>query len=321
MIKACKPAAKAVGQAMEARKMKKMHGVIVPIITPLDQNDRVDQKALTDLCEFLIKKGIHGLYPCGTTGETMSLEPEERKLIIETVVKAAAGRVDVFAQVGTTNLRDTIELAKYAEKIGVDGVGVVTPPYLKLSDAALEEYFVKVAQSIPNLPMYLYGIPQCAVNDITPELAARVAGRAENVVGIKYSYPDMVRIQRFMGIRNGTFSVLCGFEELFFVTLCAGGDGVVAGTAAVLPEHYLGIYKKFLSRDYEGARMLQRKTNRVADILNTNNNIAHYKAAVKTLYGIDGGHMRSPGMDLTQEQTDEMTAKLNRDGNLDAASY
>jgi 2-dehydro-3-deoxy-D-pentonate aldolase len=301
--------------------MKKLYGVVVPVVTPLDKNDKVDVKALTDLCEFLIKKGIHCLYPCGTTGEMVNLDVEERKIVIETVVKAAAGRVVVFAQVGCANLRDTIELAKYAEKVGADGVGVVTPIFFKQSDAALEEYYVKVAQSIPNLPVYLYAIPQCAVNDITPELAARIAARANNVIGIKYSYPNMSRIQQFMEINNGTFSVLCGPDELFFVTMCAGGDGTVSGTAMVIPDHYVGIYNKYQSGDYSGARMLQRKTNRVADILNSSNNIAHYKAALKELYGIDGGYMRCPGVDLTREQIDDTLAKLNSNDNLDAAKY
>lgn len=301
--------------------MKKLYGVVVPVVTPLDKDNRVDVKALTDLCEFLIKKGIHCLYPCGTTGEMLNLSVEERKLVIETVVKAAAGRVVVFAQVGSMNLEDTMELAKYAEKVGADGLGVVTPAFFKQSDAALEEYYVKVAQSVPNMPIYLYAIPQCAVNDITPELAARIAVRAKNVIGIKYSYPNMSRIQQFMEINDGTFSVLCGPDELFFVTLCAGGDGTVSGTAMVLPDHYIGIYDKYRSGDYLGARMLQRKTNHVADILNASNNIAHYKAALKALHGIDGGYMRCPGVDLTKEQIDDMLAKLNSGGNLDATKY
>ena len=301
--------------------MKKLYGVVVPVITPLDKDDKVDVKALTDLCEFLIKKGIHCLYPCGTTGEMLNLSVEERKLVIETVVKAAAGRVVVFAQVGAMNLKETIELAEYAEKVGADGLGVVTPSFFKQSDAALEEYYVKVAQSVPDMPIYLYAIPQCAVNDITPKLAERIAERAKNVIGIKYSYPNMSRIQQFMEINGGTFSVLCGPDELFFVTLCAGGDGTVSGTAMVIPDHYIGIYNKYKSGDYLGARMLQRKTNRVADILNASNNIAHYKAALRALYGIDGGYMRCPGVDLTKEQVSDMLAKLNSNANLDAAKY
>lgn len=301
--------------------MKKLYGVVVPVITPLDQEDKVDTKALADLCEFLIGKGIHCLYPCGTTGEMMNLSVEERKLVTETVVKTAAGRVLVFAQVGAMNLKDTVELAKHAESIGADGLGVVTPGFFKQSDAALEEYYVKVAESVPNMPIYLYAIPQCAVNDITPALAAKIAARAKNVIGIKYSFPNMSRIQEFMDINNGTFSVLCGPDELFYVTMCAGGDGTVSGTAMVIPDHYVGIYNKYKQGDHEGAKMLQRKTNHVANILNSSNNIAHYKVALKKLYNIDGGKMRSPGADISEEETVKMMEALNSNDNLDATKF
>ena len=301
--------------------MKKLYGVVVPVVTPLDENDKVNLKALAELCERLIEKGVHCLYPCGTTGEMMNLSLEERKLVTETVVKTAAGRVPVFAQVGAMNLADTIELAKHAESVGADGLGVVTPAFFKQSDTALEEYYVKVAASVPDMPIYLYAIPQCAVNDITPSLAANIAARAKNVIGIKYSYPNMSRIQEFMEINNGTFSVLCGPDELFYVTLCAGGDGTVSGTAMVIPDHYVGVYNKYQAGDHIGARMLQRKTNRVADILNHSNNIAHYKAALKRLYHIDGGRMRCPGIDLTEEEINQMISELESNSNLDATTY
>ena len=301
--------------------MKKLYGVVVPVVTPLDKNDKVDTKALADLCEFLIGKGIHCLYPCGTTGEMMNLTVEERKLVTETVIKTAAGRVTVYAHVGAMNLTDTVELAKHAESVGADGIGVVTPGFFKQSDAALEEYYVKVAASVPNMPVYLYAIPQCAVNDITPALAAKIAARSKNIIGIKYSFANMSRIQEFMDINDGTFSVLCGPDELFFVTMCAGGDGTVSGTAMVIPDHYVGIYDKYQKGDFIGARMLQRKTNRVANILNYNNNIAHYKTALKRLYNIDGGKMRCPSIDLTEQESNKMIEQLNSNDNLDATKY
>lgn len=301
--------------------MKKLYGIVVPVVTPLTAEGTVDVKALTDLCNHLIEKGIHCLYPCGTTGEMMNLSVDERKLVAETVMKAAAGKVTVFVHVGAMNFQDTVALAKHAEQIGADGLGVVTPGFFKLSDKALEEYYVKVANAVPNMPIYLYAIPQCAVNDITPALAAAVSARCSNVIGIKYSYPNMSRIQEFMDINDGKFSVLCGPDELLFVTMCAGGDGTVSGTAMVIPDHYIGIYDKYQAGDYTGARMLQRKTNKVANILNCSNNIARYKAALKRLYNIDGGYMRSPGADLTPAEIDEMMAALNANQNLDASVF
>ena len=206
--------------------MKTMKGVNVPISCPMTPDQQVDYKSLESLCEYLIDKGVHGLYPNGSTGEMCYLTLEERKKVLETCLKVANGRVQVFSMVGALTTKDTIELAQHAEKVGADGIGVVTPYYFKLDQKELEEYFVRVAQSVSDdFSIYLYGIPQLAVNDITPELAQRVASRCKNVVGIKYSYPDMPRLMKFMNVNDGKFSVLAGPDDLFFVTLCAGGDG------------------------------------------------------------------------------------------------
>ena len=177
--------------------MKKLN-VIIPIVTPLTDNDEIDIESLENLVEFLIEKDVDGIYPCGTTGEMAFLTDEERKLVVETVVKKVAGRVLVYAQVGASNTDATIALAQHAEKCGVDGIGVVTPWYHKVSDDALLSFYKKIAACVsPDFPVYLYGIPQCAVNDISPALAQRIAEECPNIVGMKYSYPDIGVFQEF----------------------------------------------------------------------------------------------------------------------------
>jgi 4-hydroxy-tetrahydrodipicolinate synthase len=108
--------------------MKKLYGTVVPIITPLTDEDTIDQESLKRLVDHVIDNGLQCLYPCGTTGEMMYLTVEERKLIADVTVKQAAGRVPVFVHVGAWNQKDTIELAQHAVQIGADGIGVVTPP-------------------------------------------------------------------------------------------------------------------------------------------------------------------------------------------------
>lgn len=299
--------------------MKKMHGIVVPVVTPLDENDKVDVKALTELCEFLVEKGIHCLYPCGTTGEMMNLSVEERKLVTETCLKVGKGKCDVFAHVGCMNLRDTVELAQHAEKIGCDGIGVVTPGFFKQSDDALLEYYKRVSASVSkDFPIYLYAIPQCAVNDISPALAERIAEACPNVVGIKYSWPDMSKIQEFTRVKNGEFSVLIGPDNLFFLTMCAGGVGVVSGTAMIVPEHYVGIYDKYMAGDFEGARALQYKTNVINHIINDVNNISHYKALLKYRGVNCKRFMRSPGEDTTEAEEKKLIAALEAVNYTDA---
>ena len=183
--------------------MKKFYGVVTPLSTPMCADENVDYDSLESLCHFLIEKGINGLYPNGTTGEVVYLTADERKKILEHVVKAAAGRAVVFSMVGAATTAETIELAQHAEKAGADGIGVVTPYYHKLSDDQLFAHYKKVSESVASdFPIYLYAIPQLAANDISVSLAERIANECPNVIGIKYSYPDMPRMLKFLNVRG-----------------------------------------------------------------------------------------------------------------------
>lgn len=291
--------------------MKKMYGVNTPISTPMLENGEVDYQSLKNLCEFLIEKGIHGLYPNGSTGEMCYLTLEERKKILECVVETAKGRVNVFCMVGANTTRDTIELAKHAEAVGADGIGVVTPYYFKLDQEELVNYFVDVANSVsPDFPVYLYGIPQLAVNDITVSLAQRIADKCPNVIGIKYSFPDMPRLLDFMTVNNNTFSVLTGPDELFQVVMAAGGDGVISGNSNVIPEHYVAVYNACQAGDYELAAKIQRKINRMQKIISAPNHMSRYKVGLRHRGIISCAAMRRPLREITPEEEQAYLAAI-----------
>ena len=241
----------------------------------------------------------------------MYLTIEERKLAAETTVRAVNGRCPVFVHVGAWNLSATIELAQHARSIGADGIGVVTPSFFKISDDGLFEFYRAVAKSVPDdYPVYMYAIPQCSVNDITPALAQRVAEACPNVVGIKYSYPNMSRIQQMLSIRGNTFSVLCGPDELFDALMCIGGDGTVSGNSQCIPEHYVAIYQALKDKDLEKAALIQRRTNQLNDVLCEYDNIAHYKAVLEAQGIISTRRMRKPMTELSDEATRRLMEKL-----------
>ena len=149
--------------------MQKLFGTVVPIVTPLTEDDQIDVQSLKNLVDHCIDNGLQCLYPCGTTGEMMYLTVAERKLVAEVVLEHTNKRVPVFVQVGAWNLADTIELAKHAVAKGADGIGVVTPVFYKLSDQGLVDFYEAVSKAVPaDFPVYLYSIPQNAINDITP---------------------------------------------------------------------------------------------------------------------------------------------------------
>ncbi len=291
--------------------MKKLRGVITPLSTPMDEKERVDYDSLEELCSFLIEKGINGLYPNGTTGEVIYLSIEERKKILEHTLKAAAGRAAVFSMVGAAATRETIELAQHAQAAGADGIGVVTPYYMKLSQEELFRHFKRVADSVDrDYPVYLYAIPQMAVNDISVELAERIADACPNVAGIKYSYPDMPRMLQLQEIRQGTFSVLTGPDDLFYALLACGGDGTISGNSNVIPEHYAAIYKAFQLGDRKKADMLQRRTSQLNGILSSARSLARYKAALVHRKVIRCAALRAPLAPISAEEAQELYQAL-----------
>ena len=292
--------------------MKKMSGVFIPMVTPFTDADAIDIPSLHRLVDYLIDGGMDGLYPCGSMGEMMYMTVAERKLVAEETVKHVAGRVPVFVMVGANTLRDTIELAQHAAAIGADGVGVVTPSYYKLTDRSLVEFFTSVAHSVPeDFSVYLYGIPQSAVNDITPEVAAHVAAASKNVVGIKYSYPDFNRMQEFITINGGTFSVLSGVEPMFQAFCQVGGQGVIAGNAQVVPEHYRQLWAAIRGGDVALATKLQRRTNLLNAVLSGPSAIAHIKASLKREGVFATSNVRKPMNDLTPDEEAALFANLD----------
>ncbi|MCF0261299.1 MAG: dihydrodipicolinate synthase family protein [Sphaerochaetaceae bacterium] len=288
--------------------MQKIKGITVPIVTPFDQNDNVDLEATAKLVDYLIGKGVHGLYPCGTTGEVLKMTIEERMLFVEKVVQSASGRCPVFVQVGAPTTKDAIKLAQHAYKIGAAGIGAVTPQYNGVNDREMEEYYAAIANSVPSdFPVYLYTIPQCAANDIKVEVAQKLVKRCPNIVGIKYSWCDFDRIRNLMQIEN--FDFIIGPDRFLLQALAMGAVGCVAGCAQACPEPFIEAYESFVSGNLEKAREAALKATELCDIVTNCANLAYVKTALR-LNGVIDSHMRAPALDLTQAETEAFEAKF-----------
>ncbi len=288
--------------AKEAIPLKKLFGVITAMTTPFTENNEVDVEALEQQTEYLIGKGVDCLYPTGTTGEMYLMSAEERELVAETVVKKAAGRVTVFIHTGAMTLEETIRLAQHAHKIGADGVGVVTPSYFNVDDRAMVQYYKDVCSALPqDFPVYVYVIPQLAHNDITAETMDKICAACPNVVGVKYSYPDMSRILQYLRVNNGNFSVVFGADHMFLSALVAGCDGTVSGCSGPFPELFVDVYRLFREGDMEAARLAQDKANDMVWLMKGGADMSIFKN-ILTFRGIRGGHMRKPLLDLTEEE-------------------
>lgn len=286
--------------------MKKLYGITVAMVTPFTKAGHVDLEAMAAQAEFLIHKGVHCLYPCGTTGEMLHLTVQEREAIAACVVKQVNGRIPVYIHVGTPDFESTLRLANHAEQIGADGIGVVTP--IGAGEEQLERYFKEVAQRT-SLPMYLYNIPQNAKSDISPALAQRLSESCSNIIGIKYSFMDLKRTWEYLSIHDGDFDVMHGSDRFVAPLMFIGCKGTISGNAGVYPEPYVALYKAAMAGDTQRVQYLMRLCTAVSKVLRGGKNVAYFKNALN-YRGLPGGHMRAPQLDLTEEEAHKQFLQL-----------
>jgi 4-hydroxy-tetrahydrodipicolinate synthase len=280
------------------------------MVSPIDASDHVDEMALRTLTNFLIEKKVDCLYPAGTTGEMFRLSLPERKRVAEVVVREANHQVPVYIHVGAMRMDDTLELARHAHDIGADGIGAVTPSYFGVNDREMEEYYVTIANAVPeHFPVYLYNIPQLSANDLKPPVIEQVIARCPNVIGLKYSYADMARTLEYLRIKPGKFAVIHGADHLFLPLLVMGCAGTVSGVAGVYPEPFVEVYKAFKEEDQRRAIKYQGIATRLSKVLKGGSNMAYYKEALRRR-GIDVGHMRKPQLDLTATEKSDLGKEL-----------
>lgn len=290
--------------------MKKLHGVTVAMITPMDRQGRFDPEAMRQLTDRLIAGGVDCLYPCGTTGEMSHLSPEERKRIAETVVEAAKNRVAVYIHVGANTAEETIELAKHAYHIGADGVGVVTPLFLHADSREMRNYYLEVANSLPDdFPVYLYNIPQCSGNDLLSSDVKTIYEKTKNVVGIKYSYLDLNRTIEYLNV-SPDFSVLHGCDKIFASLLVMGCEGTVSGVAGIFPEPFVQVYRAYRDGDMRKMESWQKVCREICDILKCGTNMAYFKSGLE-FRGMQAGYMRRPQLDLEETEKERLFADLH----------
>lgn len=271
-----------------------LQGVIPPIFTPFTADGtKVDLNALVTHADWLLSKGVHGLMPCGTTGEGPLLSGEERMQVTEVVLDVASGRAPVVAHVGTASTAETVALALDAVERGAGALSVVCPYYYRLPPLALVEHFVAVAGSVPQSPVYLYNIPQLTGNALSAALVAEIKARAPNVVGIKDSTGDLHALAEYGMIDKGCFQVICGSDGLILSALRQGAVGCVSGNANVFPELVVRLFDSAKQGQGDKAEQLQATLDRVRSILLDGRSIGLMKQILRQR-GLHAGPVRSP---------------------------
>ncbi len=239
-------------------------GVVVPIITVIDEDERIDEAGMRDQVEYVIGGGMQGILAFGSNGEFYQVEEDEMKRGLRIMVDQAAGRVPVYFGIGAINTKKCIRLAKMAVENGASCISVLQPMFLKPTQDELYRHFKAIADAVPGTPMLLYNNPGRVGYGLSADLVTRLAHEVDNIVGIKDTSGDMTLTEEFVRRnRDVNFKVFGGKDTLLFVSLCVGAVGGVCTAGNFMPELIGAVYQKYTAGDFEGAREAQFKLNPV----------------------------------------------------------
>lgn len=233
--------------------MERFEGAITALVTPM-RNGGVDEQGLVDLIEFQIASGIHGLVPCGTTGESATLSFDEHKRVIELTVQTVAGRVPVIAGTGANNTLEAIELTESAQKSGADAVLSVVPYYNKPSQEGLYRHFAAILEAI-DIPMVLYNVPGRTVTNMLPATVARLATHPR-VIGIKEASGNLSQVSEIIKCCPSDFIVLSGDDFTAMPTIMIGGKGVISVVSNLEPRKTASMIEAAMVGDVTKAKAL-----------------------------------------------------------------
>lgn len=293
-----------------------MKGVFTPILTPVDEEERIDEAKLRRQVDFVIEHGVDGILAFGSNSEFYMFSDDEMIEGTKIILDQAAGRVPVIFGVGAIRTRSCINIAKRAAELDIDGIAILHPMFIQPTNEALVHHYTAIANAVPDTFVFIYHNPgRCGYampNDIIVELAHNVP----NILGIKDSTGNITALQELIRrCSDIDFIAFVGKDTVVFPGLCCGADGAVCSTANIYPELVCGIYDKFVAGDYEGSRENQFKLNPIR----LSQDAASFPAATKdmaNLMGMDVGPSILPTEATTGAALEGMKRAMREGGYL-----
>ncbi len=267
-------------------------GSIVALITPF-KNDRVDEAAYVKLINWQIEQGTDGIVACASTGESITMSPEEQAHLIELAVKTVAGRVPVIAGTSAITTAQTVFLTQQAERLGAQCALIVTPPYIKPSQESLYQHYAAVAAAT-KLPIILYNNPARAIVNIELETVERLA-KIKNIIGLKDATPELDRTTHLRRSLGKDFLLLSGEDSTAAGYLAQGGDGCISVTANVAPRLCADLQKAWATRDMDTFARVRDQLHPLNKSMFFETNPCPVKYAV-SLLGFCSPELRAPLM-------------------------
>lgn len=271
--------------------MEKFHGALVALVTPFIDG-QLDEQGLVDLIEFQIDNGTHGIIPCGTTGESATIDFAEHKRVIDLTVKAVNGRIPVVAGTGGNNTLEAIELTESAKDSGADAVLSVVPYYNKPNQEGMYLHFREIAEKV-DIPMFLYNVPGRTVVNILPDTVARLA-EIDNIIGIKEATGSLEQGTDVLRKCPDDFIVLSGDDFTSMPLTLIGGKGVISVISNVYPKGMADMIEAALAGDLKKANELHYRMYDLMKLMFCNPNPVPAKKALELMGKIKSGLPRLP---------------------------
>lgn len=276
------------------RDLEKYKGVIPAFYACYEDNGEVSPERTKAFVRYLMEKGVKGLYVCGSSGECIYQSKEERKLILESVMEEAKGKLTIIAHVGCNNTADSRELAAHAESVGVDAIASIPPIYFHLPDYAIADYWNDISAAAPNTDFIIYNIPQLAGVALTLPLYKKMLENPR-VIGVKNSSMPVQDIQMFKDVAGDDSVVFNGPDEQFAGGRIMGADAGIGGTYAVMPELFLAVDKAVCIGDFKKAKEIQYQIDRIIYAMcECHGNLYAVMKEILRGKGMDIGGVRKP---------------------------
>lgn len=239
-------------------------GVIVPILTPINENEFIDEAKLRDQVNYVIDGGVLGILAFGSNGEFYVIDEDEMERGLKIMIDQAGGRVPVYFGIGAISTKKCCRLAKMAAACGAAGISVLQPMFLKPTEAELFLHFKTIAETVPETPVLLYNNPGRVNYTMSAGLVERLAHEIPNIVGMKDTSGDITQTSEFIRrTRDVGFKVFGGKDTLLYASMCHGAVGGVCTAANFMPELIVDVYNKYVAGDLAGSLEAQFKLNPV----------------------------------------------------------
>jgi len=278
----------------------------VAIITPFTE-DGVDFKKFEELLEWHVKEGTDAIIVCGTTGEASTMSLEERKAAIKFTVEVIKGRIPVIAGTGTNNTKASVEMSKWADSVGVDGLLVITPYYNKTTQRGCIEHFKAIANEVTK-PIIIYNVPSRTGLNLLPETLYELS-KIPNIEGVKEASSDIVQISTIAQLCGDKIDIYSGNDDQIVPILSIGGKGVISVVANILPKDTHDIVEKFFKGDLKGSLELQLKMLPLIKALFIETNPIPVKEAMN-LMGMNVGHLRLPLVNMSPKNLEILRDRM-----------